>query len=33
LLWFNLGVLVFSTLALFAILHILLNYQMRNRLA
>ena len=33
LLWFNSGVLVFSTLGLFAILHVLLNYQMRNRLA
>jgi hypothetical protein len=33
LLWFNSGVLIVSTLALFAVLLILLNYQMRNQSA
>jgi hypothetical protein len=33
LLWFNAGVLIFSTLGMFIVLHVLLNYQMRNRSA
>jgi hypothetical protein len=33
LLWFNAGVLIFSTLGMFAALLVLLNYQMRNRSA
>jgi hypothetical protein len=33
LLWFNAGVLIFSTLGMFIALHVLLNYQMRNRSA
>ena len=33
LLWFNSGILIISTLGMFAALHILLNYQMRNRSA
>ena len=33
LLWFNSGVLIVSTLGMFVALHLLLNYQMRNRSA
>ena len=33
LLWFNSGVLIVSTLGMFVALHVLLNYQMRNRSA
>ena len=33
LLWFNAGVLIVSTLALFVVLHVLLNHQMRNQTA